>query len=74
MSTSYAPYPTLTARFLIVGAYGVNLYTDPRATGEIIRNKKATGRPKDLADLASLDIKPRELRKSYSRDSRFRTR
>lgn len=40
-------------RFIIVGAYAVNLYVDPRAA--VIQNKRATGRPKDIADLDALD-------------------
>jgi len=67
------------ARFIIVGAYALNLYIDPRATGDLdiwveatrenarkvtipflskaalIRNKRATGRPKDLLDLEELE-------------------
>jgi hypothetical protein len=55
------------ARFLVVGAYAVTFHSRPRATGSmgdvecpfigrdaLIRNKRALGRPRDLADLELL--------------------
>jgi hypothetical protein len=53
-------------RFLVVGAYAVSHHSRPRATGDLdvecpfigrdalIRNKRARGRPRDLADLEPL--------------------
>ena len=51
-------------RFLIVGAYALAHHGRPRATGDLavdflgldafIRNKRATGRAKDLGDLEGL--------------------
>ena len=46
-------------RFLIVGAYALALHGRPRATGDldvwVIRNKRATGRVKDLADVEGME-------------------
>ena len=44
--------------YLVVGAYAVAGHGIPRATGDIdllVANKRATGRPQDLADVARLE-------------------
>jgi len=50
------------ARFLVVGAYAMAIHGRPRATGDLdiwvedlISNKRATGRPKDLLDVEVLE-------------------
>jgi hypothetical protein len=42
--------------YLVVGGYAVAFHGNPRMTGDIdfTANKAASGRPKDLADLAAL--------------------
>ena len=42
------------AEYLLVGAYALAVHGVPRAT-HLIRNKKATGRPQDIADAARLE-------------------
>lgn len=51
------------AEYLVVGAHALAAHGVPRATGDLdlvlsredlIRNKRATGRPKDLLDVESL--------------------
>lgn len=52
--------------YLVVGAHAMAVHGRPRATGdldiwavlglgELVRNKKAVGRPRDLADAAELE-------------------
>ena len=48
------------ARFLIVGAYAVGIHGRPRATkdlgvADLLRNKRASARPQDLADVDALE-------------------
>lgn len=40
-------------RFLVIGAHAVGYWGQPRATGDfdLVRDKRATGRPRDLFDL-----------------------
>jgi hypothetical protein len=45
-------------RFLLVGAYAVAVYGYPRATKDLVANKRATGRTQDLADIERLIALP----------------
>lgn len=41
--------------FLLVRAYVMAAHGYPRATGDLIQNKRSTGRTKDLADAEQLE-------------------
>jgi len=44
-------------RFVLLGGYAVSIHAKPRATKEdLIANKRASGRPQDLADVALLEL------------------
>ena len=49
------------ARYLVVGAYALALHSRPRECAfigrdDLITNKRAVGRPRDLADLDDLGV------------------
>lgn len=50
------------AEFVVVGAFALAAHGNPRSTVDVvellIRNKRAVGRPQDLADVAWLESHP----------------
>ncbi len=60
------------AEFLVIGAHALAAHGIPRATGDV--NKRASGRPKDLADLTLLAGEKEHLRKASVLSRRFRYR
>lgn len=50
-----AAFVSSGVRFALIGGYAVGHHARPRATKDLIANKRASGRPQDLADAALLE-------------------
>jgi len=42
-------------KYALLGGYAVGYHSKPRATKDLIANKRAAGRPQDMADVAVLE-------------------